>query len=269
MADLKSLATREPIRPDFRILVLSFSSSHPSVVADPRPVSLIVPDVSFKGESATLHNERYGIVRSFKSFCDNHVPGIAHTALNIPDQPIVVMTRDYYCPLRKQLVLHKGCAYGAPVGLYNLEYDTAAFDTTELMPEVIETIIDNDAGFWTAAHRQHEALLQSVLPALEVVFYTADQSISVNNRHLVKRIPAGILRYILSRYLEFKQTEFEYREILLQPDLVFDVYAPNLSVRVKRLAEILKHKCPHIAILATGKGRFTLSVNGNLTFEVR
>jgi hypothetical protein len=96
--------------------------------------------------------------------------------------------------------------------------------------------------------------------------FKQEKKITLDDRRIATMVPAGILAYLLIQFTRKNRTEFEYHELLENCDCTFDALAPNLSVRVKRLAGILEKKCPSIRIHPTGRGTFSLSVNCNLRF---
>jgi adenylate cyclase len=94
-----------------------------------------------------------------------------------------------------------------------------------------------------------------------------DESITLNGQHFTKNVPAKILKYLLDSHLREGKSEFEYRELKRLFEISQGQKNSNFEVRFYRLVERLKEECPSVCVEKTGRGRFSLIVNGTLEFK--
>lgn len=75
----------------------------------------------------------------------------------------------------------------------------------------------------------------AISDAVEVVYYTDSDSISVNGKHVMRNVPAKILRNILSEYTTTGREEFENREFKRDTSICMDPLRPNFESRLNRV----------------------------------
>ena len=238
-----------------------------SVLADLRPVNGIVPETEFQDGSYYIGRKKYGVETTFHDFCSKNGLIDSLQEFSIPDAPVTEIIEDLFCSRRNRIVLHKGCVYGAPVGLYNLTYTIQRSKPKGFFSTLIDDAVNEASGLWIHIQARHKELLESIKSDYHCIYHAEDESLSVNGRHLVKSIPAKILRHILVRYTRRNQTDFEYREIIKDPDIILDTFNPNLAVRIRRLAKVLEAHFPCIQILRADRGKFSIKVTCTISYS--
>lgn len=206
-----------------------------------------------------------GRVAGFHEFCGKRE--IDLSKFRVPDLKIVVMDIDYSCPIRKRIVLHKGCAYGAPVFLNWVSHRKLNTQATGILNSFIGDLAREEALQNDELEKRHIALLAHVAGRAVFHYHPSDESITLNGNHFTKNIPAKILKYLLESHLRDGKSEFEYRELKRLFEISQGQKNANFEVRFYRLVEKLKEECPSVWVDKTGRGRFKLVVRGDLEFR--
>ncbi|MEO6097381.1 MAG: hypothetical protein ABIW76_17685 [Fibrobacteria bacterium] len=239
------------------------------MIADTRPPETILWDKSIVAtrENGVLrfNGEVVGRVATFHGFCRGKE--IDLSKFHVPDLDIVEMDIDYSCPIRKRIVLHKGCAYGAPVFLNWVSHRKLKNHGTGLLNSFIGDLAREEALQNDELEKRHNALLAHVSGRAVFRYHRSDESITLNGRHFTKNIPAKILKYLLETYLRDGKSEFEYRELKRLFEISQGQKNANFEVRFYRLVEKLKEECPAVWVEKTGRGHFKLIVKGILDFQ--
>lgn len=95
-------------------------------------------------------------------------------------------------------------------------------------------------------------------------YFPKEDCILLNGEYLVRSVPARILWKILNIYKSQGKTEFTNRELRLDPWLQLPEVKDNLETRLILLRKRLDKKCSAVTITSTGRGRFLLSVVGDI-----
>jgi hypothetical protein len=193
---------------------------------------------------------------SFHDFCRWRNLNIQK--FGIPDIPIVVSHQNYFCPVRKQIALHEGCAYGAPVYLYGLRYLRNVPKPADFLSSILKHAVREDTSVWSLIRSRHQELVAKASQKAEFVYYVQEESCSLNGKHLIKYAPAKILRKILSAYTHSGQTEFEYRDILRDPAVFLGQESPNLGIRFNRLCQALDEMSSDVKLVRIAPGKVRL-----------
>lgn len=203
---------------------------------------------------------------SFKSFLDKW-----NIDLQIyPVQsmlPVYEMLVDYHCPIQKRVVLHKGSVYGAPVPLLYVRYHKL----TNLEPHTIvkKTVIHGttDKSIWREIEKKHRDLIEQMKQLFHFTFESDKDRMMVNDKVLIKGVPARILHLMLKSKIDEGKTVFERREFLYNEDIVTDRYNTGFELRLQRLTAALSRKCPAIRINRIARGAYQLQVEGEFTYK--
>ncbi|MDP2126767.1 MAG: GAF domain-containing protein [Pseudohongiella sp.] len=102
---------------------------------------------------------------------------------------------------------------------------------------------------------------------VNVCFYSADQSVFINNDYLIKGVAGAILWKLLCDHSSLGRDEFTNRELRHDTSLRLPDVVDNLDARLILLQRRLTERCDALAIEKTGRGRFRLRVDGTLNLR--
>ncbi len=239
------------------------------MIADTRHPESVIWDksiVATRENGKLLMNGRpFGKPVSFHGFCKARDIDLAK--YHVPDMEVDLLETDYFCPMRKRIVLHKGCVYGAPVFLNWVSHRKMNIQGKGLLDYFISDLAREEDFQDDELEKRHIALLAHVAGCAVFHYHPSDESITLNGIHFTKNIPAKILKYLLESYQRDGKSEFEYRELKRLFEISQGQKNSNFEVRFYRLVDKLKEECPAIRVEKTGRGRFALRVTGIVRFQ--
>lgn len=231
------------------------------MLSDCRKIEEILPDshITMQDEKLLIDGEVYGNIINFTDFWEKKA--LFLHKYRIPDKKVVTITRDYFCPIRKRIIIHANCVYNAPVYLYGFRYHKDVTKPENFMSTIIDEATGKLSDSWSRAREIHETLLEKISLKADITYFNNEQSISINGNHLVKFVPAKILRKMIVTYLNEGRTLFEHREFIRDEQIIFDSINPNLNIRLQRLEKVLKENFPEISISREERGKIRLHVD--------
>ncbi len=103
--------------------------------------------------------------------------------------------------------------------------------------------------------------------SLAVRHFAADNSVFVGGDYLIKGVAGAIFWKLVQAYVTTGTSEFCNRELRLSPELRLPSHAENLEARLVLLERRLREKSLPVQMEKTGRGRFRLAVQANLTLQ--
>lgn len=240
-----------------------------SMIADTRlPERIIwVEDhkPEFLGNEMLIGGKAVGRRKAFGQFCREREIDLSR--FNPPELEGFEVLENYWCPLRKRIVLHRDCLYGAPVFLNQVEHRRIAVQSKGLLSNLITDITREAAAHKDALTGKHLELLASLAGSSHFVYHPEDESLTLNDAYFAKGIPAKIMRSLLIAYTEQGKRDFEYRFLKRDFEISLGQKNSNFEVRFYRLVEKLQSESRGVRIEKTGRGRFRISVDGEFSYR--
>jgi hypothetical protein len=210
--------------------------------------------VSVEGNRMFINGEECGESVSFHAYVKRLGFNLDH--LKSPDLQVTLMHKPFYCPLRKREVLHKDCAYGAPVWIGMIRYATRIDDQENALHHMIEDMEDT---WGEELENRHARLLEMLAEKADFVYLQEANIMLLNGNLLIKGVPAGLLAYMLRAFRDAGKTEFFLSDFKKDTDILTRKL-PNLEAFLEKLRDRLATRSMKVSILA-GKGRRTLKAD--------
>jgi len=218
---------------------------------------------AIKNDIFYIGDLKYGIVSSLYDFLKKQ--GLFLKKISPPNCDVVVIEKDFYCPIRKRTILYSGCAYGSSVWIMQLEYNPKENKVLDpLLPLRKELLADNQTTY-QFLQPKHESLLDSFSKTIQFRFKIDDQAIYGNDRFITSGIQGKILKKMLVEYKENNRTEFERREFIKDKEFICDPESTGFNCRMNRIIKCVDKTCPEMKIEKTSRGRFKLTSSTPIT----
>jgi hypothetical protein len=230
--------------------------------------NFFVPEeLSSRNKKITWNDEEIADVVLFSTLCEKS--NINFKELAVDDMEVALAKADVWSEDGKVKLLTAGCAYGAPASLVELRYLTKYPSPTNPFQLLIEMLEWEEEVGKDNVNKLHRELLGEVSNRLEVSYFAAEDSISVNGRHIIKNVPARIFRRVVREYVDEGKTIFEYREFKRDIEICSDPANPNFEVRLQRLMEKVKADFPEFKLQKERRGQFSFKAKQRVVYGVR
>lgn len=234
------------------------------MLADHREISSILKTgCTVNGDFFYYNDEPIAKKTSFNKFCQQNELDLSSYAIN--DCTVWVVSEDIVCPRRKRVILHKNCAYGAPVYLFGYEYTHHTRAPSDFMSSLIDDIAYSNDDIWVEIKKLHHKLMEPLIAKAVFVYDRKHETIQLNGDYILRSVPAKILRKMLSIYKESGRTEFQHAEFVKDETIIDNPFSPNFVVRLQRLTQTLQNS-KEISILKIDKGRFAIQPKCKIEF---
>jgi hypothetical protein len=235
------------------------------MLSDYRDIREIVPGIIESNDYLYLNSTCIAQRMPFKTFClQNQVE--VDSAI-FAEHRAWVMNTDYICPVRKRIVLHKGCAYNAPVYLFGYTYTPVSHTPVNIFDTLIDDITQHKDNVWLEIKTIHKRFIANLYPKVVFVYDRKHETIHLDGEYLIKNVPAKILRKMLSIYLETGRNQFHHSEFVKDESIINDPYNPNFVVRLQRLSKALGLHDKGVSIEKVDKGIFSLATRSEIEYS--
>lgn len=259
------------VAPVYRNLVVPFGLSPFSsceAICDPIPVSGYLwtgPKPVFRKNALLIDDTVIGKTVRFSDILLSK--GLSVTAERDPD--VVLIKKDYFCPIRKRVVLHQGCAYGAPVYVANLVYDPSEKQIPSLAGVTNRLIHAESTEFFCDIQSKHDSLVHRMDMNKAVFTYNYDSGyIYLQNEYVTQGIQAKLLHKIIRKCVEEKRNNFTHREFIQHRDLITEESNTGFVTRLNRIVRKISELDPDIRIEKSGRGQFQLLTTKRILIKV-
>jgi hypothetical protein len=213
-----------------------------------------------------IDGERFGQVLPFHEFLAMN--GLDMREYGPPNPDVVLLEKDYVCPLRRRTVLHAGGVYGAPLYLSRIRHRKSPDKASGLLGDLIaDSELEEEDLFEHELKKRHLELVGRMEAKSVFDYDVSAQSMSLNGKHFLKNIPAVILQRILVAYTTQGKREFEYREFKGDFEISFGQKHSNFEIRFYRLLEKLDRADAGLKIRKLERGRFAVEAGIRLEYR--
>jgi hypothetical protein len=236
-----------------------------TMIADYRDISDIVPEATILKNHIYINNAKIAVQHSFCQYCrDNNIDV---KGLHLENKTSWLILDNYYCPLRKRIVLHKGSIINAPVSAFEYHYKATLHTPLNFLEPLIDDISKFSDNVWSDIKVLHKKFISELHPRIFFEYDRKNETVLINGEPLIKNVPAKILRKMLSIYTETGRTRFHHSEFVKDESIIENPYNPNFVVRLQRLTKTLKAHEKGISIVKTDKGVFELVSRYKIEFS--
>ena len=106
-------------------------------------------------------------------------------------------------------------------------------------------------------------------PLARFVFYQVDDSVFLDDEYLIRGVPGRILWRLLTEHASTGRRDFSNRELRMSPRIGLPTLRDNLESRLILLRRRLDEKAAPVRIERTGRGRFSLLLDGPIDLMER
>lgn len=236
-------------------------------LADCRSIEMIigqyVNNYSYQNDKLIIQGICFGKKQKFCNFLKSS--HLKQKILDRSEREVIVVNQDYYCSLRKRVVLKKNCAYSAPYYLLGVKYKSSNFRPKSFLFNLIDTMKKSNIS--DRILRRHRNLTDLCKTQCKISYDRKATKIYINGNLTIRGIGAKILREVITGYVFLDKKEFEYEEIRKSSYINLDPKRPALDVHIKRLSDRLRNKFHFFSINKLGKGSFRFTSDVDIKFN--
>lgn len=164
------------------------------------------------------------------------------------------------------VLLKRGSYYGTPANITKISYQ-AGVTHQDPFAKLMRSLVRQEFDVWLPVQKAHEALLNATNDSVVITYYKSDDSISVNDHHLMRNVPARILRNLLREYTATGREEYENREFKRDPEICMDPLRPNFESRLNRVVAHVEKVSKYFEIQRHRRGGFRFKPNCRIVFK--
>lgn len=164
------------------------------------------------------------------------------------------------------VLLKRGSYYGTPANITKISYQ-AGVTHQDPFAKLMRSLVRQEFDVWLPVQKAHEALLNAANDSVVITYYKSDDSISVNDHHLMRNVPARILRNLLREYTTTGREEYENREFKRDPEICMDPLRPNFESRLNRVVTHVEKVSKYFEIQRHRRGGFRFKPNCRIVFK--
>src|SRR5574344_2519762 len=164
------------------------------------------------------------------------------------------------------VLLKRGSYYGTPANITKISYQ-AGVTHQDPFAKLMRSLVRQEFDVWLPVQKAHEALLNAANDSVVITYYKSDDSISVNDHHLMRNVPARILRNLLREYTATGREEYENREFKRDPEICMDPLRPNFESRLNRVVAHVEKVSKYFEIQRHRRGGFRFKPNCRIVFK--
>lgn len=222
-------------------------------------------EISYKNGELYINGKIHGVQTSID---EEGIRNQLHElGLCEPDQLRGTMiTKDYICPRRKRVILRRKEIYDAPFSVVSV-FDIVQPRNIGRYDAIVQD--DQDVSFWNNLEKKQNELLREFKKTSNFIFDKSMQVIIINDSIIISGVQAKILSSILKSYINNKREVFEWRDLAANDEFICDPYSTGLSTRLNRLIAALKKNSCGCIIDKITRGKYKLTLNGNISYFER
>ncbi len=236
-------------------------------LSDIRSINNILPDhsVRVKGQQLWINGECYGHKIAFTDFLKSHELSLAK--YKIPAAQVILMEKDFFCPLRQRILLHAQCVYSAPIYMTCVKHQKVQLKNGLFLKHLVEDAAQHEKIFAGALMRKHQNLISQLEANIVFIYRPQEVQLILNGKIFLKTVSAKILRNILIELIHKGKKEFEYRSFKKDQNLLAGQKKPNFEIRLYRLKAKLETQKIGLHIVINGQGSFSVHADAKIDFH--
>ncbi|HPW94423.1 MAG TPA: hypothetical protein PLT31_04455 [Fibrobacteraceae bacterium] len=215
-------------------------------------------------KTVLLHGRVIGHVVPFSEAIEKY--GLSWSNTQETSIPCIRIDEDVTESGSGAVLLKRGAYYGAPANIVKISYQ-AGVTHPDPFAKLMSSLVRQEFDVWQPVQKAHEALLNAANDSVVITYYKSDDSISVNDHHLMRNVPARILRNLLREYTATGREEYENREFKRDPEICMDPLRPNFESRLNRVVAHVEKVSKYFEIQRHRRGGFRFKPNCRIVFK--